>query len=283
MAASEQERLFAYFLRNPPLAATGFEPWLRAAAGAVLGKAGALADSYTQANKARLWTAFSRADAELHSRGRAKPIHVLNEPSRVFRARTIFDAKDPPERAVLQDRPDALQWLDGIDDRDYEFFGAVFVREIGATKVSVSRGSGDRGIDFHALLPLWGPTTITHYPRKVLRVLGQSKMYTSRVQYDKAAYLAETVDLVRKKNPEVYDQVPDWFRVASGPVVGLLVASAGISSGATTVCHDRGVFVADSLDALEEIIRSRRFRLERSSGTSVSKLLDDRLEYEKNQ
>jgi hypothetical protein len=69
--------------------------------------------------------------------------------------------------------------------------------------------------------------------------------------------LIETIEEVKNQNPSVEHLVPPWFRTASGPVIGWLIAHNGAQSGALTKAQNHGIIISDSIDLAEIAAMSR--------------------------
>ena len=166
-----------------------------------------------------------------------------------------------------------LRWIDGLNDRKFEYLGAAMAVFLGASQYFVTEKKGDGGVDFYALVPNWGASVLLHSPRKYIRMVGQSKYYQDTVQVDQAKLMVKTVEDIRTLTIDMAHRLPTWFVAGKGPIVGVMVAPFGFQSGAVSQAHSNGILLADSVEGAESIILSRRYKRERGLGRKPTDIL----------
>ncbi len=128
----------------------------------------------------------------------------------------------------------------------------------GARETLLTPAGSEGGIDFFALIDVPGKCHLFSGATGPLRVVGQSKKYSSAADLGVVRDFITAIENVRKRQPSVERRIPLWFRTSRGPVVGFLVAHNGLQSGAESMARDHGIVVADSLDLAEVAALSRR-------------------------
>lgn len=162
--------------------------------------------------------------------------------------------KDARRRA----RGQALSWIDGLTDDDFEKVGAYLCDASGAPRVLKTRGVGDWGIDFVGIVPAYGHTHIFPSLPSQVRIVGQSKKWATRIPRAKIQEFVTTLTDVRHKRGEVAAALPNWFLASEGPIVGCVVSQRGFQSGARSVASDHGIILADEIDIAEVLVLDRR-------------------------
>ena len=274
MAISEQERLFFSLTRiSGGSRVYGWDSWLLGQAVTVLRKSALDAEAYVEANRVRVWNAFKARNAE-HVRAKHLPAFLVeDELSRLFRVPGPADASSRLDAEVLRDRVDIVRFVDGLNHRQYEYLGAVVAKAVGASHTFVTPSGNEGGVDFYAEIPTWGGSGIFHSPDKKLRVVGQSKYYSDRVGVAKSRELSRVLQDIRHRGINMEGRVPDWFHLAKGPIVGVIVAPFGFQSGLVEDCDQHGIMVADGFDVAHAIAKSRWFRSARASRRTVPQIL----------
>jgi hypothetical protein len=273
---SDQQKLFQYLVRNPEFHPIGFETWVAKAAQIVLSVQASSAETLAIRRKQRLWTEFRKYDQELGKRGCLRIFEVVDEPSMIFCSPKQSRYSEVLTSTLLRnDRHRVISWIDTLNDREFEFLGAATAYFLGARQAVVTPRDNDGGVDFYALLPSWGASVVFHSPHKYIKVVGQSKYYTSQASTDVTKLLVKTIDDIRSFTVEMVPRLPDWFKEEKGPVVGIIVAPFGFQSGAVTRAHSNGIMLADSIDVAEAIICSRRYKRRRSAGVDPLTILED--------
>jgi hypothetical protein len=271
---SAQQSLIRHLVRNPVRSPIGFETWL-VEAFVAMGSERDDAERTASSRKRRLWTEFAKADDELAKRGCGRIFERVDDRSLIFRTPGLpSDVKGSTKRFLYEDRHVVIRWLDNLGDRKFEFLGAALTWFLGARRFKVTTGGNDGGVDFYALLPSWGNTSVIHSPHKYIRIVGQSKYYAGPVGVDAAKLLIKTVEDIRSYTVEMAPRIPTWFVECRGPVVGMIVAPNGFQSGAITKSNFNGIMLADNIDVAEAIIHSRAYRLKRSLKITPHEVLE---------
>ncbi|MBL6945625.1 MAG: restriction endonuclease [Rhodospirillales bacterium] len=154
-------------------------------------------------------------------------------------------------------RPFVLRFLDGLDDRDYEFACGTACRFLGAEKIFVTPPGNEFGIDFVALIPAYSRSTVVCSGKEGLRIIGQSKKYSSAISREKVSILINSIDMIKYRKPEITELLPSWFFSSRAPLVGWLVGHSGFQSGCDTYAQDHGIILSDAIE-LSDILSAPR-------------------------
>lgn len=262
--ASEKQRILRWFYRQVyPPGVLEFDDLLAQAVPTVLGKSQFDTEAYVHQNRKRHWNALlERLDID-RGLGRS-PLFIVRDitsrriswvPNDIIRLKS---SRDKHIAVRLSSRPYFLQAIDRLSDRQYEALGCVISKLAGATHVRLTPRGSEGGIDFFALIDVPARCHVFSGSYRPLRIIGQAKKYRETVQVDRVKELMTTIQEVRNQNPSVEYLVPPWFRTASGPVAGWLIAHAGVQAGGITKARNNGIIICDSLDLAEIAALSRR-------------------------
>jgi hypothetical protein len=274
MALSEQERLFLSLFRTsggPQV--YSWEGWLTDSALSLLNKTKLEAEAYVEGNAHRLWNAFRKANDDYLRVRNTPALIVVEDENRLFRIPGPDDAKDRREKEVLRDRNKVIQFIDGSGHRKFEYIGAILAISIGAKRTYVTPSGNERGVDFYAEVPIWGSSRVFHSPHNAMRIVGQSKFYSSKIEFSKSKEFVGVLSDIRHRNPEIVARGPKWFYELQGPIVGIIVSACGFQSGSIQQCQEHGVLYADTIDVAHTIAGSRWFRSIKSRNGSVQDAL----------
>lgn len=155
----------------------------------------------------------------------------------------------------------ALNWIDGLDERDYEFLGALLMRRLGAQRIHVTPRGNEFGIDFLALVPAFSRSRLFVSGAQGLRIVGQAKYYSSAVPREKIQAFNDTMTNIRNNKGEMIDLIPAWFRSHRSPVLGLFVAHSGYQEGARICAGQNGYILFDTRCASEVLACTSDFNL----------------------
>lgn len=261
---SEKERIINWLYRQAfSDAILSFDDILFEAVSTVLHKAPMEVEAFVHRNQHNYWNnLLEQQDIDLRL-GRVPLFLIPDTTTRkmLWTAGNFSCCKSSKDKSYvlrLQTRPYVMQNIDVLSDRDYEALGCMVCELIGATYVKLTPPGNEGGIDFFALVNLPSKSHIFRGDCRPIRIVGQSKMYRSRVGVDKVKELCETLNNVRNLNPAVFRHIPSWFLSSSGPIVGWLVTHSGLQSGAVTHAKNNGIIVSDSKDIAEIVALSRK-------------------------
>lgn len=153
----------------------------------------------------------------------------------------------------IRSRAASTRWVDQLNDRQYEFLAAVMLEILGANEFLVTEHGSEYGIDFFGRIPAFSKSKIFLSGSSGLRIVGQSKKYTSPVSRDRVQAFNSTLDSVRHNRAEFRSLVPAWFRASSSPIVGCFISHTGFQSGAAEMCRQNGYVTLDTLQVSEII------------------------------
>lgn len=184
---------------------------------------------------------------ELHSKRGGSRSFVCVDTSKLL-VRWHKDILDDP-RALqkLRNRSRIYLWMRDLDDRQYECFGAALMQSLGATKVHLTPRGNEFGIDFLALVPAYSRSELFVSGSRGIRVVGQSKLYKSKVPRDSIQAFNNLMDSIRHNRHEIRSIIPAWFRNSPAPLIGLWAAHRGYQEGARIISEQNGYILLDTL------------------------------------
>lgn len=255
---SDKEKIFRGLLRTEWKSTPfSFEDWLLNASKTYLGKNEQEAESYTEANKKRLFNAIQAENDARVRMGLPSVIEVIDNKLLILSLKTPNNSgtKSHKQKVIFE----VLKWIDGIHHREFEYAGALLSKFIGATNVEVTPAGNEGGVDFYALIPVAGPSSIMHGPTRQLRIVGQCKKYSSKLTVDKVREFTDVVESIRRESTTMAERIPKWFSESKGPISGWMISSSGYQEGSIKLCKQRGILLSDDYDIALNIVNSRKF------------------------
>lgn len=224
------------------------------------------AEAYAERMKQRIWSELIRRLDEEANKG-VYPTFEVIDATRFELAWFPMIRKDDAsqlkqKKLRLACRGEILNYIDDKDktsDRAYEAMGCVICQLGGASQWHLTPPGNEFGIDFLAILPSFGKSHLFPNAYKQIRIVGQSKKWSSRVKRDQVDLLANTLDNIRRRNQRIFETLPPWFVSAKGPIVGCMVAHSGTQSGGHDIANDHGIIMADSRDIAEIVALNRKW------------------------
>ncbi len=259
MRKPEKPALIRWLYRSEFSKAVSFRVVLKQAAQGALQKDPISAEAYAESNAQRVWSNLLQEQEEDERRGISRVFEVLDTSAMTLRwcAPQSLLPEMTARAARLRQRPALLKMIDELTDREFEALACVAMRFAGATETTLTPKGNEGGVDFFALIPFHSSCHLFSGGTHPVRVVGQSKKYTSSVQAGKFKEFLKTMDEVKHGGePKTEAVIPAWFRSKRGPLVGLMIAHSGFQSGAETRARRHGVLTADSLDLAETIALS---------------------------
>ncbi len=241
-----------------------FNHVLTLAVGKALGKSAIDAENFAAANTRRYWADILELVQEDKRSGLIPFCDIVDRDALLLRnpsAGLIEGACHKLHRTgiLLRARPTMLGAIDGLTDRAYEALGCLVTRLIGAGRAQLTPKGNEGGIDFLATMHFYSKCHVFSGFGKEVRIVGQSKKYTTKVQVDAVDQFIKTIENVRHRSDRVDGVIPAWFHASSGPIVGWMVAHSGFQRGAQNEAKKHGIVLSDSRDLAETVALSRRF------------------------
>lgn len=258
---SDKQKIISYLYRTAFTAPViDFDELLIETVRNVLSKDRMDAESYCNRNVMYMWNALHKTLQLYDKRGLRPQFKILDRAARRLRwyPTELALIGDLRTSRQLECRPWLLSLMDGFNPSEYEKLGATMCTLHGATSVKLTRRGGDAGIDFYAVIGMKISSHVFSGPQKGLRIAGQSKKYASRVGVDRVDRFVKNVEEIRHEAPSVKGDLPAWFRMAHGPIVGWMIAHNGFQSGAVEKARSHGLFLSDSIDVSEVAALSDR-------------------------
>jgi hypothetical protein len=144
--------------------------------------------------------------------------------------------------------------IDSVSDRQYEAMSCVLLEALGATMVNLTRLGSDGGVDAFGLIVHPCSSHLLGSTNHPIRVVAQSKKYKSSMQVDKMKEFLQTLNEIKHGGqPKTDAIIPNWFKSARGPIIGLVISHSGFQSGTDSRARSHGILTADSIDIAEVI------------------------------
>lgn len=262
--SSDTQSLLRWFYRAEfPSGELAFDDILYGATQAALGKTTIEAEAYLERNIKRIWSELLKAMDADHEAGRLPAFDVVAREARRFRWRPsnlgfLTSRKDKVLGYLLAARPHINRVLDDFTDREYEALACMVCKFIGAANVLLTPPGNERGVDFFATIESPSKCHVFGRSHRLYRIVGQAKKYESKVELKEIQRLNETLNEVRLQSAEIQRLLPPWFQVATGPIIGWMIAHSGVQAGGISAARARGIIVSDSMDLTEILALSRR-------------------------
>lgn len=219
------------------------------------------AATYAEANKAEFWNFVVQANEQHTARGVSSSFSIQSNETRSFQCYPVPEQLRGRARlnAIrVQDRPAILRMICDLNDREYEAMSCVLLEALGATRVNLTRKGTEGGIDAFGLIEHARASHLLGSIHHPLRVVVQSKMWSDPIGPDPMKVFLQTLHEVREAGqPKTNAIVPNWFKEARGPMIGLIVSHKGFQWGADSRARSQGILLADSID-VAEVIALRR-------------------------
>lgn len=240
------------------------------------------AEAYAERMKQRIWSRLIRRLDEEANKGIYPTFKVIDadrfELAWFPMMKEDDDSQLKQKKLRLACRGEILNYIDEdeVSSRAYEALGCVICQLAGASRWHLTPPGNEFGIDFLAVLPSFGKTHLFPHAHKQIRIVGQSKKWSSRIKRDEVRLLADTLDDIRKRNQRIFEStiLPPWFVSAKGLLVGCMIAHSGTQSGGHDIANDRGIIMADSRDIAEIAALSRKWNSALGSQGAIEFLRD---------
>lgn len=260
---SDKQRFFDWIYRTKHKGSIiNFYELLILGAKVALGKSQIDAEVFAQSNEKTYWNWLLKELEEISKKG-LEPLFIIND--NIARRITwsphnlnlLQSNKDKHKAIKLTSRPDILNAIDYLNDREYEALSCVICKLLNANKVKLTPKGNEGGIDFFASIIIPPRSHVFFGYMVPMRIIGQCKKHSNAVQVDAVDRFINTINEVKYKTPSLNEIVPNWFWNSKGPIIGWIISHKGFQSGAETKAKDHGIIISDSLDLTEIITLSR--------------------------
>ena len=216
------------------------------------------AEAFVESNLNRYWNWFLEELDDQRARGIIPFFSVPDRTRKAFAVRheelrSSEDAAMVRQGVLCSCRPAVLARISALNDRQYEALSCLLCRSIGAVNVYLTPPGGEGGIDFVANIMLASKSHIFSGMGREFRLIGQSKKYETRVSVDRIDQFLRTMENVRGRSKRVSDQLPVWFDVSAGPIIGWMISHSGFQSGSSNEAKQHGLILSDTLDVTETL------------------------------
>jgi hypothetical protein len=271
---SDKQKLHNFLVKTHfPQGYLKFEDVLRLAGTKVFNKSGVDLPLFVQSTLKRHWNNLLKLiDSDKENNlsplfkivnNQSKIIECNNNPSVCFRNK------------LNNDRIDFLNFIDTINDREYEALCCIVLKNLGANNVLLTPPGNEGGIDFvgtikfsqnaHFLFGINGP----------IRIIGQSKFYGQKVTVKDIKEFDSTINDVQRLSPKVNSVLPNWFKQEKGPIIGWFIAHSSFQSGANDRAKNFGFINSNTRDLVEVLTKSKLFYPYEKSSKRIKKLKEE--------
>lgn len=264
---SEKEKVFgALFRRDFGSGPHDFRKTLSEIAVSALGKTQADADHFADLNLTRYWNWFLQ-EVDSFSRRGLLPYFRTHPGGMLFmdycaESVTAVDSKLREKGSLGQARPAILRALDAVSDREYEAISGEVCKHIGLRDPQhyvLTPPGNEGGIDFVAAVEVPSSCHLFSGAGRELRIVGQCKKYSSKVQVDRVETFLQTMQNVRHRAARVAKHLPAWFDSSQGPILGWIIGHSGFQSGCHDEARNHGVIISDSIDLANILALGKQF------------------------
>lgn len=212
-------------------------------------------ESFVQANIHQYWN-WLKQEVENDEKIGIWPVFVIgNNSSQTIYWQKVKNQKNASRsrkiKQLLPTRPSILRTIDALSSREYEALSAVICKMLGADNVVLTPPGNEGGVDFLASIEIPRKSHVWFGSQSPLRVIGQCKKYTNKVQVDKVRDFITAINDIKHQNKKLDQLVPAWFRASKGPIIGWIIAHSGFQSGTISTAKNHGIVLSDSRDLCE--------------------------------
>ena len=165
----------------------------------------------------------------------------------------------PIERRKLEERPNILNIIDNLNDREYEALSCYLCECLSASNILLTPKGNEGGIDFMAEISFSSKSHYLFGSNGPIRIVGQSKKYNSSVEEKEIKEFNQTLNDTFSETQKMLKILPTWFRAGKGIIIPWFIAHSGFQSGAITRAKNYGIVLSDSRRIAEELCMTRNF------------------------
>jgi len=207
---------------------------------------------------------FKRIDKDKRSRT-IKPDYELAE----LPPNTLFRYEANGLSYARRHRKEILNAICEMNWRSFEFLCAHLLNTNKITKSGVSRGTKEGGIDFYGLLEMRLFSTMVFLKGAKIRIIGQAKRYTNKVNHKEVRVFRTHKDDLLAKKGNAAKKLPPWFVESGFPVLSILMITTKFTKGAKKFAEENGIVLIDGEQVVEDLTKSKNVRewFSRKNGT----------------
>lgn len=226
-------------------------------------------------NKAnRLWNKYRKEYKDDIENGVVPLFSIVNENEKIVQ--WIGDtAEFGLKKEYFKVRPDLYDFMDQLDDREYEKMACVICEFLGADKILLTNPGNEGGIDFLARIPFSKKSHFLFGVKGPIRVVGQCKKYTKKDNIGHMKEFVQTLGNVYNRSYRAGQILPDWFQLEKGDIIGWHIANMGHQSGAKDMAKNYGILLSDTKQIIDIICRTKVIHRQRN----VCQFLQEKLEH----
>jgi hypothetical protein len=213
-------------------------------------------EEYASRFRKRIYSSILERNDHLARQGGMSAFEVHSADKLELRWRPI-SSDEPKGREWLRRRAVIAEWLDGLSDNQYETAAGLLMDSLGASRRVVTRAGDDFGIDFLAIIPAYCKNPLFMSGARGIRIVGQSKKYSTAVARDKLQSFISVMNSIRENKSELINVIPPWFRGSSSPLLSCFISHSGFQSGSAQISAQHGYVTLDTLQMAEILAKSK--------------------------
>ena len=222
----------------------------------------------------RLWNKYRKEHEEDKENGVVPLFSIISENEKVVQ--WIGDSSDIGIRKeYFKIRPDLYDFMDRLDEREYEKMACIICEFLGADKILLTDPGNEGGIDFFARIPFSKRSHFLFGVKGPIRIVGQCKKYSQKDNVGHMKEFVQTLGHVYNRSYRAGQILPDWFQMEKGDIIGWHIANMGHQTGAKDMAKNYGIILSDSKQLIDIICRAKIVHRQKN----VCEFLEEKLKY----
>ncbi len=217
------------------------------------------AELLAQNKEIELWNKYKKENNEDIQNGIVPLFTIVDEKDRIVKWIGNCD-RFKTRREQYLCRPALYEYIDKLDDRQYEIMACVICEFLGADKITLTDKGNEGGVDFFARIPFSDSAHFLFGIKGPLRIVGQCKKYASKDNVGHMKEFVQTLEHVHNKSYRVGEILPDWFKLERGAILGWHISNLGHQAGALDIAKNFGILVSDSKQIIDIICSAKEMR-----------------------
>ena len=219
----------------------------------------AKAELLAQNKEIKLWNKYKKENNDDIQNGIVPLFTIVDEKDRIVKWIGNCD-RFKTRREQYLCRPALYEYIDKLDDRQYEIMACVICEFLGADKITLTDKGNEGGVDFFARIPFSDSAHFLFGIKGPLRIVGQCKKYASKDNVGHMKEFVQTLEHVHNKSYRVGEILPDWFKLERGAILGWHISNLGHQAGALDIAKNFGILVSDSKQIIDIICSAKEMR-----------------------
>lgn len=217
------------------------------------------AELLAQSKEIKLWNKYKKEYSSDIQNGIVPLFTIVHEKDRIVK--WIGEcSRFQTRREQYRCRPELYEYIDQLNDRQYEIMACVLCEFLGADKITLTEKNKEGGVDFFARIPFPEKAHFLFGVKGPVRIVGQCKKYSVKDNVGHMKEFVQTLDHVHNRSYRAGEILPDWFKLERGAILGWHISNLGHQAGALDIAKNYGILVSDSKQMIEIICRAKAIR-----------------------